>query len=320
MRHADHSAHARVRPGGLPDRNARPLVLALAITLTYLVAEVVGGLLTNSLALLADAGHMAVDAGALALALFAMWIGRRPYTSTWTYGYMRTEVVAALVNGMGLWAIAGYIFWEAAQRFVDVPTVRSGPMLAIGVGGLAANLVAAGLLARASRDNLNLRGAFLHIVGDAVGSVGVIVAGVLMLTLGWYVADPIVSVVIGFIVLTVPFRLVRDAMKVLLETSPSHVDLPTLQQAMESLHPVKAVHDIHIWTITSGYHAMSAHVLLSPDCTQGQSQALLNDLRRLMTQRFGISHVTIQLEGGDADCQEAHTPLASRQGPTIREH
>ena len=176
VRRHEHSPREPAEAGPVLHRQVRPLVLALGITLAVLVAELVGGALTNSLALLAAGGHMASDAAALALALSAIWLARRPYTPRRSYGYLRAEVLAALLNGVLLWGIVGYLFWEAAQRFGDVPTVRSGPMLGVAMAGLVANVASGALLARASRDNLNIRGAFIHVVGDAIGSVGGIVA------------------------------------------------------------------------------------------------------------------------------------------------
>ena len=294
--------------GGLPIRRMGPLALALAITSLVLTLEVAGGLITGSLALLADAGHMASDVGALVMALCAVWIARRAHTSRRTYGYLRVEVLAALANGVLLWAVAAYIFWEAATRFSDLPDVRSGPMIGIASVGLIANLTSAVLLARGSRDNINIMGALYHVVSDALGSLGAILAGVLMLTLGWRIMDPIISVGIGVLVLAGSTRLIRDAVNVLMEGSPAHIDPAELQRAIEGFPLAEGVHDIHTWTITSGYHAMSAHVMLKSKCTQARAQALLDDLRHLAGDRFGIAHVTIQLEGGDAECREAHLP------------
>ncbi len=245
-------------PGGLPPRHRRPLVLALGITSIVLVVEAVGGVLTGSLALLADAGHMTSDVGALGLALLATWISRRAHTSRRTYGYLRVEVLAALANGVLLWVVAGYIFWEAAGRFASVPEVRSGPMVAVAAVGLIANLVSGVLLARAATDNINVRGALYHVLADAVGSVGAIVAGILMLTLGWYVMDPIMGVSIGVLILAGSSRLIWEAVNVLLGGSPSHVDLAELRRDIEAFPLVEGVHDIHTWTITSGYPPTSS--------------------------------------------------------------
>ncbi len=310
MLHSGHSSHGEPESSSLPTRHFRPLAIALAITSTLLVAEVIGGVLTNSLALLADAGHMAADVSALSLAFFAMWMARRPLTPTRTFGYLRVEVLAALLNGLLLWAVAGYIFWEAARRFGTLPDVQSGPMLAVATAGLAANVASGLLLSRASKDNLNIRGAFLHVVGDALGYLGANMAGIIMLTLGWIIVDPIISVVIGVIILAFSSRLIRDAINVLLEGSPPHVDPVGIQRLIESFPMVRGVHDIHTWTITSGYHAMSAHVLLGPDCTQARAQTLLRDLRRTIAARYRIGHITIQLDGEDGECQETHLPAS----------
>ena len=294
--------------GSPPVRSLAALAWALAIILGFLAVELVGALVSGSLALLADAGHMASDAGALGLAIFAVWFGRRPHIPGRTYGHLRVEVLAALANGLTLLAIVGYIFWEAAQRFVSPPEVAGATVIVIGGFGLAANGVAWLLLARDSHQSINIRGAMLHVASDALGSVGVIIAGILVLTLGWLLADPIISVAIGVIILISAFRLLRDSLRVLMESAPAHVDVAELQRAIEAFTVVKQVHDIHIWSITLGYEAMSAHVVLAPDCSQEQSRALLEQMRHVIAGRFGVSHMTVQLEGEDSECVEAHLP------------
>jgi cobalt-zinc-cadmium efflux system protein len=293
---------------GAPSRTRRPMVLALGITVAFGAVEIAGALLTGSLALLADAGHMLSDMGALLMALSAMWLAQRPHTTTRSYGYLRAEVLAALLNGLALWAIAGYIFWEAAHRFVDVPEVRSAPMLVVAVLGLGANLIAAFLLSKDSKESINIRGAFLHVMGDLLGSAGAILAGILMLTMGWYIADPIISVFIGLIIVAGSFRLVREATNVLLEGVPAHVDMVELQRAIEVFNGIQSVHDLHTWTLTSGYDAMSTHVVVQSDCSAEDSQHVLEGLRSMIGQRFGIAHVTIQVERGEGDCEESHMP------------
>ena len=283
----------------------------MAVILIFMVVEVVGAWITGSLALLADAGHSASDVGALGLALATVWLVRRPGPAKRTYGYFRAEVLAALVNGMLLWAIAGYIFWEAGQRFASPPEVQGGGVILVASFGLTANIIAGLLLARSSRESINVRGALLHVAGDAIGSVGVIIAGVLMLTAGWFLADPIISVIIGLIIIAGSFRLVRDALNVLMESAPRSLDVAEMQQAIEANPMVLQVHDIHCWSITPGYDAMSAHVVLTPDCSQTQGRELLEGLRRMLAERFGVSHMTVQLEGEDADCiEEVHLPEA----------
>ena len=271
----------------------RALAIAFGITATILVAEVVGGILTNSLALLADAGHMASDIEALGLSLTALWLASRPASSRRTYGFHRAEVLAALVNSLTLIAIAGYVFWEASRRFADPPQVQSGPMLFIASLGLIANLISASILFRQRNVSLNVRSAFLHVLGDAAASVGVIVAGVIMLTTGQLIADPLISVFIGALILAGAFRLTWETTQVLLEATPPGVSTPDIQQAMLQTRGVQGIHDLHVWTVTSGFISLSAHV----ETDQAHDQhGILVDLRKLLAQRFGIEHATIQLE------------------------
>lgn len=288
--------HHQVGPGPTGERqHRRPLVIALAITTTFLVAEVIGGLLTNSLALLADAGHMATDVAALALALFAIWLARRPATPERSFGYARAEVLAALVNAGSLIAISIYIFWEAFNRIGDPPEVESGPMLAVAVAGLAANAASAWVLLRGGghEGGLNMRGAFLHVVGDMLGSAGAIVAALVMLATGWYLADPILSAGIGLLILWSSWRLLRESVEVLLESTPEDIDPVAVREAMTGVDGVGGVHDVHIWTVTSGLVAMSGHV----DVTGGRDwPGLLDELTALLRTRFGIAHVTLQPE------------------------
>jgi cobalt-zinc-cadmium efflux system protein len=254
---------------------------------------VVGGILTNSLALLADAGHMASDIGALGLALAAIWLASRPASERRTYGFHRAEVLAALASSLALIAVAGYVFWEASRRFADPPDVQSGPMLGIAAVGLGANIVSVTVLFRHSGSGLNVRAAFLHVVGDAAASVGVIVAGIIMLTTGQFIADPLISVAIGALILVGAFRLTWETTQVLLETTPSGLSASAIQQGMLETKGVLGIHDLHVWTVTSGFVSLSAHV----ETEQAQDQHdVLVELRRLLAQRFGIEHATIQLE------------------------
>jgi len=287
----DHQPTARV--------HRRPLAIALVITTTFLIIEIVGGLLTNSLALLADAGHMATDVAALGLSLFAVWLARRPATPTRSFGYYRAEVLAALVNAATLVAISFYIFWEAYQRLGEPPEVDSGPMLAVAVAGLAANLASAWVLMRGGghEANLNTRGAFLHVVGDALGSVGAIVAALVMLATGWYLADPILSAGIGVLILWSSWRLLRESVDVLLEAAPQGMDATEVRTAMAGVEGVAGVHDLHVWTVTSGLVALSAHVEVRD---QGGWDPTLDALTGLLAERFGIAHVTLQPEPANA--------------------
>jgi cobalt-zinc-cadmium efflux system protein len=282
--HNDHD-HARTRR----------LTIALAITATFLLAEVVGGLLTNSLALLADAGHMATDVAALGLALFAIRLARRPATPEHSFGYLRAEILAALINGASLVAISLYIFWEAFQRLGTPPEVDSGPMLLVAVAGLAANAASAWVLSRGGghEHDLNTRGALLHVIGDLLGSIGAIVAAVIMLATGWYLADPILSAGIGLLILWNSWTLLRESVDVLLEATPSSIDASEVRAAMTAVDGVDGVHDLHIWTVTSGLIALSSHV----EVTGSRDwHAILLDLATLLNERFGIGHVTLQPE------------------------
>ena len=274
----------------------RALTIALGITASFLGVEVVGGILTNSLALLADAGHMLSDVAALGFSIFAIWAALRPASATRTYGFHRVEVLAALANGLTLVLIALYIFWEASQRFQERPEVNSLPMLGVALGGLAANITSGLILYRHSADSLNVRGAYIHVLGDALGSTGVIVAAAVMLAAGWFVADPLISVLIGLLILYSSWRLLRESLEVLLEAVPAHIDARKVESALKAVPGVLGVHDLHIWTVTSGLVALSCHCELDAG---GRTDQVLADLCQLLHKRFGIQHVTIQPETRD---------------------
>ena len=281
------------------------LWIALALITTYMVAEVIGGLVTNSLALLADAGHMVTDAAAISLTLFAIWLASRPASPSRTFGFHRTEIIAALLNALGLWLIAAWIFFEASQRFLGPPEVRGGLMLGVGFGGLVVNVVAAWVLSRSASKSLNVEGAFLHVLGDLLGSVGVVVGGLLILIFGWLMADPIIGIVIGMLILFSSSRLLWKVLHVLMEGTPSRLDIQNLCQRFEEVAGVTGVHDIHAWSITTGYEALSAHV--TADITRAnQHSDVLQVLRDIACKEFGITHVTIQLEETQEECEEVH--------------
>ena len=296
---AGHRSHGSRGAHGASGTRRRPLLIALVITATFLVVEIIGGLLTGSLALLADAGHMATDVAALALSLGASWLAGRPATPQYSFGFRRAEVLAAFVNAASLLAISVYVFWEAFQRFGDPPHVDSGPMFVVAVAGLVANVASAAVLARGGghSHDLNTRGAFLHVIGDALGSVGAIVAALVMLATGWYLADPILSAGIGLLIVWSSWRLLRESVDVLLESTPDEMDSDAVRAAMAGIDGVDGVHDLHIWTVTSGLVSLSAHVELA----NGRPwEPVLLGLSAMLRQRFGIVHVTLQPETIDA--------------------
>jgi len=300
--------------GKTHDRTAskRAVRISLGISAVFFLIEAVGGWLTNSLALLADAGHLLTDVGALSLVLLAFWFAARPVSPARTYGNYRAKVLAALANGLALWLVAAYILFEAYRRLLAPPQVTSGPMILIALAGFLANLVAALILYSSARDNLNVRGAFLHVTTDAIQSVGVIAAGLLMLFFGWYVADPIASGIIALVIAFSGGRIVFQATHVLLEGTPSGVDGIALRKALIQVPGVQTVHDVHTWSITSGYNAMSAHVTLKDEVSHEEEQGVLSRLREVASQQYGIGHVTIQLECGSMACDECHQPTSQR--------
>lgn len=277
-------------------QHRRALLLTFGLTFTYFIVEVVGGLLTNSLALLADAAHMLTDVGGLGLALFATWISQRPASPAKTYGYYRVEILAALVNAVVLFLLSFYILYEAYRRFQEPPEVQSLPMLVVALVGLAVNLIGIYNLRRGSKESLNLQGAFLEVVSDTLGSLGVIVASLIIYFTGWYYADPIFSVLIGLFILPRTWGLMIQAVNVLLEGAPAHVSLKAVEDAIRSIPGVAAVHDLHVWTITSGLEAMSAHVVLADSLSLQAGQKILETLNAELKEKFAIEHTTIQVE------------------------
>jgi cobalt-zinc-cadmium efflux system protein len=303
--HAGHAHHGHAHhdhgPGGGADQTRR-LRIALAITTVLLGAEFAGGLLANSLALLADAGHLLTDVAALGLSLFVAWMSRRPETPRRTYGYHRLEILAAFVNGATLLLISALIIWEAIARLRHPEPVRSGLMLAVAVLGLLANLASARVLHPASHDSMNVRGAYLHILGDLLGFIGTIAAAVIIRATGWLPADTIASIVVTALIVIGAWRLVRDSVDVLLESTPAHISLGAVRQQLEAIPGVESVHDLHIWTVTSGVIAMSAHAIVrQPE----RHQHVLEHVHDAMV-LFGIQHVTVQLERREMYEREVH--------------
>jgi cobalt-zinc-cadmium efflux system protein len=295
-------------PGHAHDHRSasrRSLSIALALIMVYMVVEVVGGLISGSLALLADAGHMLTDGAAIGLALLAIWVSGRPASIEQTFGFHRTEILAAMLNALSLWLISALIFFEASRRFNDDLQVDGGLMLGVGAVGLLVNLAAAWVLHRSSGESLNVEGAFLHVVADLLGSVAVVAGGILVLAFEWNIADPIFGIVIGVLILASSLRLLWKVVHVLMEGTPSHLDLHHLCQRLEELEGVTGVHDIHAWTITTGYDALSAHVTADPTVMQDPNP-VLQALRDIASSEFGIGHVTIQLEDSKDGCVEDH--------------
>ena len=278
-----------------PRVNARPLVIALAITTVFLVVEVVGAYFSNSLALLADAAHMLTDVAALGLALLAISLARRAATAERSFGYLRAEILAALVNAVTLIVAAIYIFYEAWERLQDPPEVQSNTLLLVAIAGLCANIAAALVLSRGGghEGNLNQRGAFLHVLGDLFGSVATIVAALIIMATGWYAADPILSAVIGLLVVYSAWSLLRESVDVLLESAPRGMDVAKVRRAMQDVPGVIAVHDLHVWTVTSGLVALSAHVEVAS--LQNWSD-IMGQLATRLRDDFEIAHVTLQPE------------------------
>jgi cobalt-zinc-cadmium efflux system protein len=283
--------------------SGRRLSLVLMLTAGYMLAELLGGWWTGSLALLADAGHMFTDVAALALALVAVWFGSRPATPSKTFGYYRLEIIAALVNGVTLVVMSLLIFYGAYERWLSPPVVRSVPMMLIASGGLIVNLVCAWILHGRNEVDLNIRGAWLHVIGDALGSVAAIVAGALMTLFGWYTADPVFSVLIGVLIIWSSARLIRESTNVLLEGTPAHINLAAVEEAILKTAGVDDVHDLHVWTITSGREALSAHVIHGYSVSQSD---LLKELRTKLYDRFGVDHLTIQMETPDFEDETFH--------------
>ncbi len=284
--------------------NRRRLLWVLLLTAIYLVAEVVGGVLTHSLALLSDAGHMLSDVGALVLALFALWFAQRPADPRRTYGYYRIEILAALINGLTLLLLSVWIIVEAVSRLRQPPAVAGFGLLIVASGGLVINLVSAYLLHHGHTHSLNVRAVFYHVIGDALGSVGAIAAGALILFFHWNTADPILAIGIALLIIYSAVTLVREAADVLLEATPAHLDPDTVRDALLRIDGVEGVHDLHIWTITTGMYSLSCHVVVTP---AAYTVAKLDEIRDLLHDHCDIPHQTVQLETHElADEEDVH--------------
>lgn len=297
----DHSHHGPHTHGA----STRALAWSLGLTFVILVAEGVGGYLSNSLALLADAGHVLTDAGALGLSLFVAWLARQPGSPAKTFGYLRWEILAALINGATLLLISAWIVYEAIMRFQHPEPVAGGLMLWVAVLGLAVNGIAVWLLHGVRDGGLNIRGAYLHVLGDMLASGGTVVAAIVIKATGWLVADPIASLVTTVLIIAGAWRLVRESVNVLLEAAPPHIELDQVRARIESLDGVESVHDLHVWTVTSGMVAMSAHAIVR-DSTD--HQRVLERAQDIL-QEMGIHHATLQLECEEiSECEQHSHP------------
>lgn len=285
-----------------PHRTAR-LKLALALTFIYMLAEGAGGWLTNSLALIADAGHMLTDVAALGLTLGAIWFAARPATAKKTFGYYRLEILAAFVNGIALILLSFWIMYEAYHRWSTRPAIAGVQMTLIATGGLVVNMIAAWLLSSDHKHDLNVRSARLHVIGDMLGSVAAIIAGALVVAFGWVWADPLTSVLISLVIIFGAWRLILDSVNVLLEGTPAHIDLAAVERTILETPGVDGVHDLHVWTISAGLDALSAHI---SHATNVHHSELLTRVRRRLHDGFSIDHLTIQMETLDLEAEAVY--------------
>jgi cobalt-zinc-cadmium efflux system protein len=305
--HGDDHTHA---PGFVGNGHSHPapsrtLWIALWLTAGLLVVELIGGLLSNSLALLADAGHMLTDVGALALSLFVAWFTLQPVTPKKSYGYLRWEILAAFLNGSTLLLISAWILFEAVIRVRHPEPVVGGLMLGFAVAGLVVNLIVTRVLHPTADANMNVRGAYLHVLGDLLASVGTVVAAVLIRYTGWLIADPLVSFLTAALILRGSWQLVRESVDILLESTPPHIDLEAVRTQMEAIPGIESVHDLHVWSVTPRMVAMSAHAIIRNADAHQHALEHIHDAMRL----FGIQHVTVQLERQEMEEREEHLHL-----------
>ena len=289
--HTHHHDHARDHSHS--HNPQRLLFIVLALNVIYMLAEAIGGWWANSLALLSDAGHMFADVAALSLSLLAARFASRPATPNKTYGFYRMEILAALANGVTLIGVSLLICYEAYHRLQQAEPIQAKIMIPISVGGLIVNLISAKVLHGAHEHDLNLRGAFLHVMGDLLGSIAAIVAGLLILWQGWLWADPVFSVLICILIVFSSWKLVTEAVNVLLEGTPSHINTAAVEAAMRTVEGVRDIHDLHIWTITSNRHSITAHVIIAEG---SNSYQILRELRELLSEKFKLTHSTLQME------------------------
>ncbi|ROP56640.1 MULTISPECIES: cation diffusion facilitator family transporter [unclassified Rathayibacter] len=285
--------HDHGHAGSAAARHRRPLVIAFVLTAAFAVVEFVVGLTTGSLALISDAAHMGTDVIALGMSIAAISLAARPAAKARTYGSYRLEVLAALANGVLLFGVAGFVIVEAVRRFAEPPAVPGAPLLITAIIGLAVNLVSLRLLSAGAKESITLRGASLEVLGDALGSIGVILAAIVLLTTGWAWADPIVGVLIGLLILPRTWSLTRQALGILMESAPAHVDLAAVERDVRAVPGVLALHDLHVWTITSGMESATGHIVVAPDADYREALA---GVLAVLREGHGIDHATIQCE------------------------
>lgn len=285
------------------DGNKTALIIALAITSGIMIMEFVGGLITNSLALLSDAGHMLSDSSSLLLSLIAFWFAGKPPSPSKTYGYYRFEILAAFFNGLTLFFMAGWIVYEAYERIVEPPTVSSGTMILIAFIGLVANIVSAFFLMKKGNveGNINIKSAYLHVIGDALGSVGAVIAGILMWFFEWYIADPIISIIVAMLILKSAWSVLKSSIHILMEGVPITIDQKEVKETLLSIEGVRDIHDLHIWTITSGLDSLTCHLLIEDNQDE---QHILQQAIQLIESKFSITHTTLQVEKSDLQHKE----------------
>lgn len=301
--HNDHSHHSHSHGHHHHSGNKKALFLSFILIASFMVVEIIGGLITNSLALLSDAGHMLSDAAALGLSFFAMVIGERKATYSKTFGYKRFEIIAAAINGLTLLLISIYILIEAYQRLINPPNVQSMGMMLVSLLGLVVNIVAAFILMRGDKENLNIRSAFLHVIGDLLGSVGAILAAVLIFVFDWKIADPIASIIVAILILVSGWRVTKESVHILMEGSPTQFNMEQIKAELLAIKDVKDVHDLHLWSITSDFPSLSCHIVLSEG---GGHDVVLHKAQAILHDQFAIEHTTIQVEGEKRGCPNHH--------------
>jgi cobalt-zinc-cadmium efflux system protein len=286
--HDDDHGHSR-------DKSPSAIVKAIIITAIFMVVEFFGGWWANSLALVSDAAHMLTDIGALLLSLFAIWVAKRPASSSMSFGWHRAEILGALVSGLLIWALAGFIIYEAVQRLQDPPGVQGLMVFVVATFGLAANLASMRLLHSSKHENMNVRAAYLHLLADTMGSVGAVVAGLVLWLTGWRPIDPIITLLFAGLMLVSSWSLVKEALAVLMESTPSHLDPLQVKTELTSISGVRECHDLHIWSVSSGRLALSVHLIT----TGSAAGDVLGAANRLLQEKYGILHTTIQIENPD---------------------